>query len=126
MRESGTSEAFSTTIELAALGNRTTPTNDVKPVQVTFTETAHTQNGQKVFIVGSIPQLGNWDPAKALALTRTNKNTKWEIGVSLPSNTRIEYKFIKKSGNHVSWESGENRVYTTSNKSGQTVAASWK
>ena len=46
--------------------------------------------------------------------------------VTLPANTAVEYKFIKKDGSgNVTWESGANRTLNTGTAS-QTVNATWK
>lgn len=39
----------------------------------------------------------------------------WFLAVSVPANTTFEFKFIKKdSAGNVIWESGTNRVFTSS------------
>ncbi|KAF9258750.1 glycoside hydrolase [Marasmius fiardii PR-910] len=71
-------------------------------VAVTFLETATTVFGENVFLVGSIPELGNWDPASAVGLSPANY-PQWSITVDLPANTQFEYKFIRKNGDSVSF-----------------------
>jgi alpha-amylase len=81
--------------------------------------------GQNVFLVGSLPALGNWDPAKAVPLSAANYPT-WSVTVTLPAHTSFEYKFIKKDPDGtVAWESGANRSYTTGTGAA-TVNATWK
>ncbi len=81
--------------------------------------------GQNVFLVGSIPALGSWDPARAVPLSAANYPS-WSVTVSLPANTHVEYKFIKKDPDGtVTWETGPNRSYTTGTGPG-TVTATWK
>ncbi|KAF9258748.1 glycoside hydrolase [Marasmius fiardii PR-910] len=71
-------------------------------VAVTFLETATTVFGENIFLAGSIPQLGNWDPASAVALSSANY-PQWSVTVNLPANTQFEYKFIRKNGDSVSF-----------------------
>jgi alpha-amylase len=92
---------------------------------VTFTAVVTTWYGQNVFLVGSIPALGKWDPTRAVPLSAANYPT-WSVTVTLPANTYFEYKFIKKDPDGtVTWESGANRSYTTGTGAA-TVNATWK
>ncbi|MCX7773892.1 MAG: alpha-amylase family glycosyl hydrolase [Clostridia bacterium] len=90
--------------------------------QVIFHVNATTTYGQNVYVVGSIPELGNWDPAKATEAMMCPGYPQWFLPVSVPMNTTFQFKFIKKdaSGN-VIWESGSNRSFTSSSSSTGTV-----
>jgi len=72
--------------------------------------------GQSVYVVGSIPALGNWTPAKAVKLDPTNY-PRWTKTISpLPANTKVEWKCIKRpesADSPVVWESDPNNVVTT-------------
>lgn len=83
--------------------------------QIVFHVTANTQWGENIYIVGNIPELGNWDPDNCTEAMLNPNYPEWFLAVSVPAGTRIEFKFIKKdaSGNVV-WESGSNRVVTSS------------
>ncbi|MEV0565337.1 carbohydrate-binding module family 20 domain-containing protein [Dactylosporangium sp. NPDC050588] len=101
--------------------NGSTATNPA----VTFNATVTTVLGQNVYVVGSIPALGSWNTANAIALSSANYPV-WSGTVTLPSNTAVEYKFIKKDGSgNVTWESGANRTLNTGTAN-QTVNATWK
>ena len=92
---------------------------------VTFNATATTYFGQNVFLVGSIAALGSWAPAGAVAMSSAAYPV-WSVTVTLPANTAIEYKFIKKNPDGtVTWESGANRTYTTGTGAA-TITATWK
>ncbi|WIM94203.1 carbohydrate-binding module family 20 domain-containing protein [Actinoplanes oblitus] len=94
--------------------------------QVTFKEYATTTWGTNVFLVGSIGALGNWDTAKAVALSSSGYPT-WSATLALPTGTSFEYKYIKKdAGGNVTWESGANRTYTTGTAAAYTINDSWK
>jgi len=85
-----------------------------------------------VRLVGSVPELGAWDPAKAVRLKKTPENSSvwWTPEVLLPSQTAaaLEYKYAKVSSANgafaaddelctgdapqpvVQWEAGDNRM----------------
>lgn len=83
-------------------------------VSITFVETATTGSGDVIKVVGSVAQLGSWNPAAALALSQPSLNADWRLVLTLPPGTSFEYKFIRvSSGGTVTWESGSNRAYTS-------------
>ncbi|MDX3774605.1 alpha-amylase family glycosyl hydrolase [Chromatiaceae bacterium AAb-1] len=86
--------------------------------QMIFHVEANTSPGQQVYVVGSIPELGSWDPDKALdAFHNPNPAEwwKWFLSVSVPKNTTFEFKYIMKDSlGNVVWESGANRTATSS------------
>jgi hypothetical protein len=90
-----------------------------------FHVTAYTQPGQKVYVVGSIPELGNWDPAKAKdAFHNPNPAEwwKWFLPVSVPKSTTFQYKYIMKNDQgQVVWEGGSNRTATSSSANSGVV-----
>jgi alpha-amylase len=82
-------------------------------VQVSFAENATTSWGQNVYVVGSIPELGNWNPANAIALSSAGYPI-WSASTSLPANIAFQYKYIKKNPDgSVTWESDPNRSAST-------------
>ncbi|MCG8460524.1 MAG: alpha-amylase [Holophagales bacterium] len=69
--------------------------------------------GQNVYAVGSIPELGSWDPANAVLLS-PNAYPTWDGVVSnLPADTAVEWKCIKKHNGQVEWQQGANNAFTT-------------
>jgi hypothetical protein len=56
--------------------------------------------------------IGTWNPAKAIALSSADYPT-WKATVPVTANTKFEYKYIKKSGSNVIWESDPNRQGST-------------
>jgi len=101
-------------------------------VAVTFNELVSTSFGESIKLVGSLPQLGNWNPGSALALSASqysNSNPLWSGTLSVPAGTTFQYKFVKvSSSGAVSWESDPNRSYTVQSgcSSVATVSSSWK
>ncbi|CAK9067430.1 unnamed protein product [Durusdinium trenchii] len=67
--------------------------------------------GDKVFVVGSLPQLGQWKPDCAIELkTEDGLFPKWQVEVEL-EQTSFQYKYLWKhfSGGHLEWESSADR-----------------
>jgi hypothetical protein len=69
-----------------------------------------------VYITGNHPSLGEWDVSRAMPMQvqteEGNGARDWSAVVELEPGRTIEYKFIKKSGDHTIWEGGWNRFYT--------------
>jgi hypothetical protein len=82
-----------------------------------FCEKGYTIYGQSVYVIGSIPELGSWDPANAIALAPEHFPSWVGKVAGLPANTRFEWKFIirEESGSKrvIAWEPGNNHHATT-------------
>lgn len=90
--------------------------------QVIFHVQAETNYGENIYIVGNIPELGNWDPDNCTEALLNPNYPEWFLPVSVPAGTQIEFKFIKKdSTGAITWESGENRVITSSSDSAGSI-----
>lgn len=86
--------------------------------QIIFHISAQTNYGENIYIVGNIPELGSWDPDHCTEAMLNPNYPEWFLPVSVPVNTEIEFKFIKKDAQgNVTWESGSNRVITSSSDS---------
>ncbi|KAI0330674.1 glycoside hydrolase [Cubamyces sp. BRFM 1775] len=95
-------------------------------VTVNFAETATTTFGENIFVVGSIDELGNWDPDSAVALSSASYPT-WTVSINIPADTSFEYKFIRKeTDGSIVWESDPNREDTTPASGSQTITTSWR
>ncbi|CAL1711231.1 unnamed protein product [Somion occarium] len=100
--------------------------NGTGSVTVNFAVTATTTFGENIFLVGSLSQLGSWNPSSAIALSSANYPT-WTASVSLPPSTSFEYKFIRKEvDGSIVWESDPNLQDTTPASGSQTVSTSWR
>jgi alpha-amylase len=95
----------------ARTSGTTTPTG-CTAAATTFEVNATTIWGENVFVTGNTAALGNWSPANAVALSSAAYPV-WRAVVSLPANTSVQYKYIKKNGDQVVWESDPNRTRTT-------------
>ncbi|WP_234410610.1 alpha-amylase family glycosyl hydrolase [Caldalkalibacillus mannanilyticus] len=101
-----------------------------KQVSVRFiVHNAQTNLGQGVYIVGSVPELGSWDPAKAVGPFYNQvvfKYPSWYMDLSVPAGQTIQFKYIKKdSQGNVVWESGNNHSFTTPADGPGTVEKNW-
>jgi alpha-amylase len=86
-------------------------------VAVSFTcENGTTFPGQSVYAVGSVPELGSWDPGGARKLDPVAYPT-WTGTVSLPASSSVEWKCIKRNESNPTqdlvWEPGSNNVVAT-------------
>ncbi|KAL2265375.1 hypothetical protein VTJ83DRAFT_6475 [Remersonia thermophila] len=92
-------------------------------VYVTFNERVSTQWGETIKVVGSVPELGNWDISKAVTLSAsgyTSSDPLWSLTVPITGNGKtVEYKYIKISNGNVVWESDPNRRVTLRGASSQ-------
>jgi len=72
---------------------------------------SETRPGDRIVVVGSLPQLGMWDPHRGLTLTTSPRDfPSWSGEVAVARGTSFEYKFVRVSANRdVTWEFGANR-----------------
>ncbi|WP_017546713.1 carbohydrate-binding module family 20 domain-containing protein [Nocardiopsis prasina] len=84
----------------------------------TLTATVETRFGQEVYVVGSTPELGSWDPANGAPLsTDASTYPQWSGPVTIGSET--EWKLVRVSPDGgADWEPGDNRV-------GPATAVTW-
>lgn len=94
-------------------------TLDQTPVSASFTcANGTTTSGESVYVVGNVPQLGNWSPASAVKLDPTSYPA-WTGTISnLPPSTSIEWKCIKRQEANYpntvdAWQPGANSAFTT-------------
>ncbi|KAG5943996.1 hypothetical protein E4U53_006970 [Claviceps sorghi] len=67
---------------------------------MTFALRVRTLYGEAIYLTGSLPQLGNWDPAAAIPLSAsayTPDDPLWTAHVRLPASTAFQYKYIKRT-----------------------------
>jgi len=71
-----------------------------------------TSLGQNIYILGSIPELGNWKDRKFKL--KWSEGHIWKGTLELPESVRhISYKFVCMSddGNYKRWEEGPDRIF---------------
>lgn len=86
-------------------------------VAVTFTCTnGLTTPGISVYVVGNIPELGNWTVSNAQKLTPTTYPT-WQTTLdAIPANTTVNWKCVKANETTLAitqWEGGGDNVFTS-------------
>lgn len=96
--------------------------------EVTFTVTGYvTQFGEDMYVVGSSPELGYWDPDKAAPLEWVASD-EWSGDVlftSLTMGENVEYKYIVKDGSSVTWQSGSNQSIEIPTSGTKSVNDTW-
>lgn len=76
-------------------------------MKVTFHLNFHTVWGQKICLVGSVPQLGSWQPALAKEMHYTGGGD-WELQLDLPSDMQtIEYRYFLQTDDKLLFEEWE-------------------
>ncbi|WP_207782132.1 TIM-barrel domain-containing protein [Phytoactinopolyspora limicola] len=90
-----------------------------QPVSLDFVcEGGQTTPGQSVYVVGNIPQLGEWSAASAVKLEPTSYPTWTGTVGQLPPTTTVEWKCIKRQEANYpdtvdEWQPGANNVAIT-------------
>ena len=76
--------------------------------------------GQTLFVCGGAPELGGWDPQKALPMSEGEFN-EWSLSLDADAlSYPLEYKFIIRVKDETLWEEGPNRLlYAPEIKNGE-------
>ena len=89
-------------------------------------ESATTQWGQSIKVVGNHSALGSWSTASAVPLSSAAYPV-WRATVALPAGTSVQFKYIRVgSDGSVTWESGANRVVTVPASGVLTLNDTWR
>jgi glucoamylase len=97
---------------VAAFGTSCGSGGSCGSVAVSFAVNATTTPGQNIYVVGGRPELGGWNPDNAVPMSAATYPV-WTATVALPPNTAFQYKYIRKQGSALTWESGGNRAAST-------------
>lgn len=95
--------------------------------QMTFTVNGYvTSYGQNMYIVGNIPELGNWTPTAAAPLNWVDSDT-WSGTVTFTGSCgqAIQYKYIVRQNSTVIWEPGNNNTATLPTVGSGSVVDVW-
>lgn len=101
---------------------------DANEVEVTFTVNGYTTSyGQDMYVVGNVPELGNWNPANAVKLEWIDSDT-WSGPAAFTVNAgqSIQFKFIVRNGSTTTWEGGSNRTYTVPSSGTGSYTGNWQ
>ncbi|GAB4195253.1 MAG: alpha-amylase AmyA [Wenzhouxiangellaceae bacterium] len=104
-----------------------------KQISVRFiVNNAFTFMGQDVYLTGSVHELSQWSTGVNSAIGPffnqiIKQYPSWYYDVSLPAGTTVQFKFIKvDSVGNVTWEGGNNHVYTVPASGTGTVEVNWQ
>ncbi len=93
--------AIDTSFNRAAASNVVTGTAVARFVEVTFRVAVPAHTPGTVYIVGSIPELGPWNPG-SVPMNQVGNTDVWTYTVSILDGTALEYKYTRGS-----WETVE-------------------
>jgi glucoamylase len=106
--------------------SRYAATGPCASVAVSVNVDVTTTFGQNVYLVGDRPDLDSWNTAHPVALSPITYPI-WKGTVNIPKNTTFQYKYIRKdSQGNVTWESGANRVSSTTTGCTSTLTDTWR
>ncbi|MCP4423062.1 MAG: hypothetical protein GY803_01075 [Chloroflexi bacterium] len=97
-------------------------------VTVDFTVNGYvTSYGQDMYVVGNVPELGNWNPANAVKLNWVDSDT-WSGPVTFMTSAgqNIEFKFIVRQNGNTAWENGGNRSYAVPSGGSGSYTGWWQ
>ncbi len=77
--------------------------------------------GETVHVVGGLPSLGDWDPARVPPPMKDLGGGLFSTTLDLPRFIPFEYKFLRKAGEKVEWLPGENRTARLTSSAPQTL-----
>ena len=91
-----------------------TKDNNEDSYSISFYMHLETKYGQNVYVMGGIPELGNWK--NKVAKMKWTANHVWKININLPSEIEyFEYKFVVSENENLIWEKGKNRLFSKRN-----------
>lgn len=115
-RDFQTSSCGASAMQQGGSWHEATPAPTCTSLDVVFEVTAKTEYGEAVYVIGSIPALGEWNTNNAVLLDAseyTEANPLWKGSVSLATGQDVQYKFIKIGlDGGFTWEADPNRGLT--------------
>jgi len=94
-------------------------------VFITFNVNATTHFGENIYLAGSVDALKDWSPNNAISMSPVNYPI-WSVNVTVPGDTQIQYKYIRRFLGSVTWESDPNRELTTAESGNVTLNDTWR
>jgi hypothetical protein len=98
---------------LTAMNNSSPSENVTLRFVVQITQHPIFKEPYKLYVVGNIDELGNWNPHEGHEMQQVSEE-RLEASITIPKNMQkiIEYKYVNitKNGAQVNWEHGENRT----------------
>ena len=99
-----------------------------QPVRVDFTVNGYsTSPGQDLYVVGNVPELGSWDPTKAVKLNYVSSSS-WSgpVFFTTTKGQTIQFKYIMRQGSTTQWEGGSNRSYYVPASGSGSTSGTWQ
>ncbi|GFR48067.1 hypothetical protein Agub_g9903 [Astrephomene gubernaculifera] len=110
-------QVLASKMELSVVEPRETAVCRVGSVRYRFVVPQYvTTYGQSLRVVGSLPELGAWDPHHAPVMAWSDGH-QWSLDCALPQQS-FEFKIIVFEGHGLRWESGSNRVVLAGGEGG--------
>nr|P19531.2 RecName: Full=Maltogenic alpha-amylase; AltName: Full=Glucan 1,4-alpha-maltohydrolase; Flags: Precursor [Geobacillus stearothermophilus] len=92
-----------------------------------------TNLGDKIYLTGNIPELGNWSTDTSGAVNNAQgpllapNYPDWFYVFSVPAGKTIQFKFfIKRADGTIQWENGSNHVATTPTGATGNITVTWQ
>jgi enterochelin esterase-like enzyme len=93
---------------------------------VGFSNRTSTAIGQSVFVLGNLPELGGWNPVRAIKLVPANcsgATCDWQATIALPAGATYEYKFVWRDDCVSCYSNAANIIYEPGGNRTGAVAA---
>ncbi|MCA9979972.1 MAG: alpha amylase C-terminal domain-containing protein [Anaerolineales bacterium] len=106
-----------------------TPSPTAVPGNATVTFTVNgfvSQPGQDLYVVGNVPELGNWNAANAVPLTWQDSDT-WSgpVVFTTSAGQSVQCKSIMKQGGSVTWQGGGNKSTAVPSSGSSSATENW-
>ncbi len=89
---------------------------------ISFKIDYQTHGEDKLFVAGSSPEMGEWNPEKAVPM-RDKGTGEWETELKGSFSTNFEYKYLVKNDEGYIWESGKPRKLAIDEKTFDEIRA---
>ncbi|KAG6542188.1 hypothetical protein Mapa_016421 [Marchantia paleacea] len=121
-----TAPASEAKLESVAEEESVAPIEDTRPkANVKFVLQKECHFGQQFNVVGEISELGEWDPAHAVAMEWSEGHV-WTAEVGIPVGLTVKYKFVMTGKRlELEWQPGEDKCFETKDETDITVTEVW-
>ncbi|BFI24910.1 hypothetical protein MPTK2_1g16100 [Marchantia polymorpha subsp. ruderalis] len=123
---SDTSPAPEAQLESVADEESVAPIEDTRPkANVKFVLQKECHFGQQFNVVGDIAELGEWDPAHAVAMEWSEGHV-WTAEVGIPVGLTVKWKFVMTGKRlELEWQPGEDKEFEIKDETDITVTEVW-
>ena len=83
--------------------------------------------GENIYIVGNVPELGEWSVDLAVGPALCPSYPTWTVFIDVPAGCAIEWKALKKGAStQTIWQGGENNTFTVPTSGIGSTITSWR